>query len=93
MKLPRNLSGEELAQLLSRYGYRIVRQTGSHMRLSSSIKGTAHRITIPKHEPLRGYPHREDPGLRRVVAKSVENSLPVTRVLHERYFQIMKKGK
>ena len=53
MKLPRNLSGEELAQLLSRYGYRIVRQTGSHMRLSSSIKGSTHRITIPRHKPLR----------------------------------------
>ena len=53
MKLPRDLGGEELARLLGRYGYRIVRRTGSHMRLVSSSKGLEHRITIPKHKPLR----------------------------------------
>ena len=53
MKLPRDLGGDELAQLLSRYGYKVVRQTGSHMRLVSTIKGTEHRITIPWHKPLR----------------------------------------
>ncbi len=45
MKLPRDLNGEELAKLLEKFGYRVVRQTGSHMRL---VKGE-HRITIPKH--------------------------------------------
>ena len=39
MKLPRDLGGEEFARLLSRYGYKVVRQSGSHMRLVSSIKG------------------------------------------------------
>ncbi|WP_447973804.1 type II toxin-antitoxin system HicA family toxin [Nitrospira sp. Kam-Ns4a] len=53
MKLPRDLGGEELARRLSRYSYRIVRQTGSHMRLVSSVKGTEHRVTIPSHRPLR----------------------------------------
>ncbi len=53
MKLPRDLGGEELARLLSRYGYRVVRQTGSHLRLVSTFKGWEHRITIPKHKPLR----------------------------------------
>ncbi len=53
MKLPRDLGGEELAQLLARYGYRIVRQTGSHMRLLSSTKDVEHRVTIPRHKPLR----------------------------------------
>ena len=34
MKLPRDLSGERLAQLLHRhYGYRLTRQSGSHMTL------------------------------------------------------------
>ncbi len=53
MKLPRDLGGEELAQLLTRYSYQVVRQTGSHMRLVSSCKGPEHRVTIPKHKPLR----------------------------------------
>jgi len=53
MRLPRDLGGEDLARLLSRYGYRMVRQTGSHMRLLSTTKNFEHRITIPKHKPLR----------------------------------------
>ena len=32
MKLPRDIGGEELAKLLSKYGYEITRQTGSHRR-------------------------------------------------------------
>ncbi len=53
MKLPRDLSGDELARALRRYGYEITRQTGSHMRLSSSFKGIQHHVTIPAHSPLK----------------------------------------
>jgi predicted RNA binding protein YcfA (HicA-like mRNA interferase family) len=53
MKLPRDMGGEELAALLGRYGYEITRQTGSHIRLTSTSKGFEHHITIPKHKPLR----------------------------------------
>ena len=53
MKLPRDMGGEELAALLGRYGYKITRQTGSHMRLTSTSKGFEHNITIPRHKPLR----------------------------------------
>ncbi len=45
MKLPRDLDGEELAKLLGKFGYRLVRQTGSHMRLARG----SDRITIPRH--------------------------------------------
>ena len=52
MKLPRDISGAELAKALERLGYRITRQTGSHLRLAldSSIQ---HHITIPAHDPLK----------------------------------------
>ena len=53
MKLPRDLGGEELAVLLGKYGYKVTRQTGSHMQLTSTFKGTEHHITIPRHKPLR----------------------------------------
>ena len=53
MKLPRDMGGEELAALLGRYGYKITRQTGSHMRLTSTSKGFEHNITIPGHKALR----------------------------------------
>jgi predicted RNA binding protein YcfA (HicA-like mRNA interferase family) len=52
MKPPRDLSGEELAELLRRFGYAVTRQTGSHMRLTTTRHGE-HHITIPRHNPLR----------------------------------------
>ena len=53
MKLPRDIDGEELARKLDKYGYKITRQTGSHIRLTSTIKGADHHITIPSHKPLK----------------------------------------
>jgi len=52
MKLPRELSGEELAKLLRKYGYEVTRKTGSHIRLTTSVKGE-HHITIPAHKHLK----------------------------------------
>ncbi len=52
MRLPRDVSGAELAALLGRYGYRVTRQTGSHLRLTT-LEGGEHHITIPRHKPLR----------------------------------------
>ncbi len=52
MRLPRDLSGVELAALLARYGYEVTRQTGSHMRLTTTRSGE-HHITIPHHQSLR----------------------------------------
>jgi predicted RNA binding protein YcfA (HicA-like mRNA interferase family) len=52
MKLPRNISGLELANRLAGLGYEISRQSGSHMRLTTSQNGQ-HHITIPFHDPLK----------------------------------------
>lgn len=52
MKLPRDLSGDELARLLRKLGYEPTRQSGSHMRLTTRENGE-HHITIPRHESLR----------------------------------------
>ena len=53
MKLPRDLSGREFARLLRRYGYEEIRQTGSHIRLRSTIKGKEHQVTVPAHISLK----------------------------------------
>ena len=53
MKLPRDLPGEQLVFLLRRYGYETTRQTGSHLRLTSTAKGREHHITIPRHKELK----------------------------------------
>ena len=52
MKLPRDLDGKKLASLLRPYGYETTRQTGSHMRLTSLLKGREHHVTIPAHREL-----------------------------------------
>jgi len=53
LKLPRDLSGRELVRLLKCYGYEVVRQEGSHIRLRSSLKGHPHHITLPDHSELK----------------------------------------
>jgi len=52
MKLPRDLSGSDLANWLSILGYQVTRQTGSHLRLTTQEQGE-HHITIPRHDPLK----------------------------------------
>ncbi len=52
MRLPRDLSGTDLARALRKLGYETTRQTGSHMRLTTQENGE-HHITIPRHDPLR----------------------------------------
>jgi predicted RNA binding protein YcfA (HicA-like mRNA interferase family) len=52
MKLPRDISGRELAKLIARYGYSVTRQTGSHLRLTTQMGGE-HHLTIPVHLSLR----------------------------------------
>jgi predicted RNA binding protein YcfA (HicA-like mRNA interferase family) len=52
MRLPRDLSGREAARALSRFGYAITRQTGSHIRLTTTVGGE-HHLTIPDHQALR----------------------------------------
>ena len=52
MRLPRDLDGDDLVKALRIFGYELTRQTGSHMRLTTSVHG-GHHVTVPKHSPLR----------------------------------------
>ena len=52
MRLPRDLSGMELAKALKAFGYQVTRQTGSHMRLTT-LEGGEHHVTVPRHDSLR----------------------------------------
>lgn len=53
MKIPRDISSDNLIQVLKKYDYKITNQTGSHIRLTSNIMGKEHNITIPKHKDLK----------------------------------------
>lgn len=52
MRLPRDCSGETLVRALACLGYVLSRQTGSHMRLTTSVLGE-HHVTVPSHNPMR----------------------------------------
>jgi len=53
MKLPREITGRQLAAALVRsWGYRRVHQVGSHVVLETDAP-SHHRISIPDHVPLR----------------------------------------
>ena len=52
MRLPRDLSADELVSALKVLGYQVTRQTGSHLRLTTH-QHDEHHLTIPQHNPLR----------------------------------------
>ena len=54
MKLPRDLSGAEVARRLARhYGYRVTRSRGSHMTVTLTVGGDQHQVTVPRHRDVR----------------------------------------
>jgi predicted RNA binding protein YcfA (HicA-like mRNA interferase family) len=52
MKLPRNISSQELISSLQKFGYSISRQKGSHIRVTTTVNGQ-HHLTIPNHDPIK----------------------------------------
>jgi len=52
-KTPRDVSGKQLVKLLTKYGYEVVRQAGSHIRLLYTKNNDVHNVTIPNHESIR----------------------------------------
>jgi predicted RNA binding protein YcfA (HicA-like mRNA interferase family) len=52
MKLPRDVSSQDLVKALKLLGYEVSHQTGSHIRLTTQREGE-HHITIPAHNPLK----------------------------------------
>ena len=53
MRLPRNVSGEDLIAWLANVGYMPTRTTGSHVRLTRKSDRGAHHLTVPLHKNIR----------------------------------------
>ena len=51
MRVPRQLSGEELRKALAQLGYEKTRQSGSHVRVTTQMHGE-HHVTVPDHKVL-----------------------------------------
>ena len=71
MRLPRDLTGKKFAKIVEVLGYRIERQTGSHIRLTTSKNGE-HHITIPNHSPIKV-------GTLNAILKDIANHFETTR--------------
>ena len=56
------LSGKDIVRVLSRFGYRIVRQRGSHIRLMCPGKKS---VTVPDHKVI-------GPGLLKKILRDIE---------------------
>jgi predicted RNA binding protein YcfA (HicA-like mRNA interferase family) len=52
-KTPRDVSSKKLIKVLSRYGYKVERQSGSHIRLTLNTSDGARSITVPNHHPIK----------------------------------------
>ena len=54
MRLPRDLAGKDLIQLLGRhYGYRLRRSRGSHMLATLTTLTGRHSVTVARHRVLK----------------------------------------
>jgi predicted RNA binding protein YcfA (HicA-like mRNA interferase family) len=51
MRIPRQLSGQDLVKALAKLGYEQTRQTSSHIRVSTHLLGE-HHVTVPDHRTL-----------------------------------------
>ena len=65
MRIPRDLSGADLAKALRAFGYERTRQDGSHIRLTTMLGGQ-HHLTIPNHVVVKV-------GTLRSILKAVAN--------------------
>jgi predicted RNA binding protein YcfA (HicA-like mRNA interferase family) len=49
--IPSDLKGKDLVKKLESFGYEVVRQNGSHIRIQT-LKNGKHSETIPNHNPM-----------------------------------------
>jgi predicted RNA binding protein YcfA (HicA-like mRNA interferase family) len=52
MKTPRDITANDLIKALKQFGYEIVRQKRSHIRIKTELNGE-HYETIPNYKPIK----------------------------------------
>jgi len=71
MKLPRDVSGDDLVKGLRRVGYEIERQKGAHVSMTTKQNGE-HHVSVPLHNPIKS-------GTLSAVLSSVSDHLAMSR--------------
>jgi predicted RNA binding protein YcfA (HicA-like mRNA interferase family) len=77
VKTPRDCTGPKLVRALRKFGYTVLRQSGSHIRLAKQ-QGGEHHVTVPNHDPIKV-------GTLHDILKDIaaHHSLSVDQLLHE----------
>lgn len=74
----RRLSGREVARILQSFGFQIVSQRGSHMKLRRLHEGSSQILTIPAHREL-------DTGTLRAILRQASRFFPEPE-LHSHFY-------
>ncbi|MGH7773203.1 MAG: type II toxin-antitoxin system HicA family toxin [Candidatus Binatia bacterium] len=75
----RRLSGREVVTILGRFGFTVVSQRGSHMKLQRIVAGSKQTLTVPAHSEL-------DPGTLRAIIRQATRFIP-EQDLHPHFYQ------
>lgn len=65
----RRLSGREIVTVLSAFGFSVVDQRGSHMKLRREVATGSQTLTVPAHAQL-------DPGTLRAIIRQASRFIP-----------------
>ncbi len=66
----RRLSGDEVVAIFERYGFHVIAQRGSHVKLQRSAEGAATQsLTIPRHRQM-------DLGTLRAIFRQASRFIP-----------------
>ncbi len=67
----RHLAGSEVIQILEQFGFTVIAQQGSHVKLRRiSLSGEKQTLTIPRHREL-------DTGTLRAILRQASRYIPV----------------
>lgn len=65
----RRLSGQDVMRILQHFGFAVVSQRGSHMKLKRSVGAGSETLTVPAHREL-------DPGTLRAILRQASRFVP-----------------
>lgn len=74
----RRLSGAQLIAILSGFGFSVVGQKGSHIKLARLISGRRQILTVPNHREL-------DTGTLRAIYRQAGSFIPETELAKKFY--------
>src|ERR1700676_207674 len=89
-KLP-VLSGDDLIKALRKFGYEVVRQDGSHVRLRHSSDPLRQPLTVPRHKTLKPGLAPSDPSRCTNRSERITRRTLISKRLRRKQFAALKE--